>query len=327
MKKHLSFVLFFLAVSFSGIAQNELRLHLAPRLGSAVFALDSSFQHPSGSYPLKYTRFEYYISEVIITHDGGQTTPATGLHLLVRAAQDSVYSLGQMPNVNKVEAITFSVGVEQAYNHLDPASFPPDDPLAPQNPEMHWGWVSGYRFAAVEGEAGPNLDQHFEIHSIGDANYFTQTITTVAEQASSDVKVIHLIADYAQAVKDIGLSIGLVKHGTTGAAVTLLANFRDVVFTALVASTVLDPAFTGTFTVSPSPVTTSEAPQVRFSLPEGEYTLAVTDITGRKLECRQILSGDNQSVALNRITETGLYFVHLLHGNRPVVAVKLVVTH
>jgi hypothetical protein len=36
-----------------------------------------------------------------------------------------------MPNVNKVEAITFSVGVEQAYNHLDPASFPPDDPLAP----------------------------------------------------------------------------------------------------------------------------------------------------------------------------------------------------
>lgn len=75
-----------------------------------------------------------------------------------------------MPNVNKVEAITFSVGVEQAYNHLDPASFPPDDPLAPQNPEMHWGWVSGYRFAAVEGEAGPNLDQHFEIHSIGDAN-------------------------------------------------------------------------------------------------------------------------------------------------------------
>jgi hypothetical protein len=62
-------------------------------------------------------------------------------------------------------------------------------------------------------------------------------------------------------------------------------------------------------------------------LPEGEYTLAVTDITGRKLECRQILSGDNQSVALNRITETGLYFVHLLQEHQPVVAVKLVVTH
>lgn len=327
MKKHICLIFILVAAAFSGAAQNEIRLHLAPRLGNAVFALDSSFQHPSGSYPLKYTRFEYYVSEVIITHDGGQTTPATGLHLLVRAAHDSVYSLGQMPNVNKVEAITFSVGVEQAYNHLDPASFPPDDPLAPQNPEMHWGWVSGYRFAAVEGEAGPNLDQHFEIHSIGDANYFTQTIATVAEQASSDVKVIHLIADYAQAVKDIGLSIGLVKHGTTGAAVTLLANFRDVVFTALVASAVLDPAFTGIFTVSPSPVTTSEVPQVRFSLPEGEYALAVTDITGRILERLQIPSGENQSVALNGITETGLYFVLLFQEHQPVAALKLVVSH
>jgi hypothetical protein len=187
-----------------------------------------------------------------------------------------------MPDVNKVEAITFSVGVAPEYNHLDPATYSPDNPLRPQNPEMHWGWVSGYRFAAVEGEAGPALDQHFEIHSIGDANYFTQTIATVAVQTDPDTKVIYLNADYSLAVKDIGLSLGLVKHGTTGTAVTLLANFRDVIFTALVASRVQDPLFEGSFRLQTNPVAASATPEVRFSLPHGhDFSVKVTDIAGK----------------------------------------------
>lgn len=51
-------------------------LHLAPRLGSAVFSLDQTVDHPGGTYQMKYTRFEYYISEIEMTHDGGQVSLA-----------------------------------------------------------------------------------------------------------------------------------------------------------------------------------------------------------------------------------------------------------
>ena len=327
MKKLLHFILFSLIFNVSVSAQNEIRLHISPRLASAVFAIDSAFMHPGGAYPVKYTRFEYYVSGIIITHDGGQVTPLTGLHLLVRPVQDSVYSLGQMPDVNKVEAITFSVGVAPEYNHLDPTTWSPDNPLAPQNPEMHWGWVSGYRFAAIEGEAGPNLDQHFEIHSIGDANYFTQTIATVAAQADPDTKVIHLNADYSLAVKDIGLSLGLVKHGTTGTAVTLLANFRDVIFTALVTSRVKNPLFQGSFSVRTNPVSSGTAPELLLTLPAGsDYIARITDMNGREIQHHRLEPGDNQSLILDAMPVPGFYLASLYQNNTLIAAEKLVIT-
>lgn len=324
MKK--GFLLLLMCISFFvARAQNEIMLHLSPRLGSASFSLNQAVTHPGGTYQMKYTRFEYYISEIKITHDGGQVTPCADLTLLVRPALDSMYSLGQMPGITNVEAITFSVGVPQASNHLDPALYPANHPLAPQNPSMHWGWSAGYRFAALEGDAGANLAQHFEIHALGDANYKTQTIATIAEQTAPDVKTIHLIADYLQAAKSINLSTGPIVHGSSGAAVTTLNNFKNFVFTAMMMSDVFEPSFTGTFTVSPNPVVANQSPQVGFSLPEGyEYELTVSDVAGKIITRQPLAVGDNQSLLLEKMPETGIFFVHLWQNNRPVAVEKLV---
>ncbi|MEZ4926033.1 MAG: MbnP family protein [Saprospiraceae bacterium] len=314
------------SISFVLSAQNEVVLHLSPRLGNASLALDMPFDHPSGSYQVKFTRFEYYISEIEITHDGGQITPVQGMHLIVRPALDSMYSLGQMPGVTNVEAVAFAVGVESASNHLDPASFPWNDPLAPQNPSMHWGWSAGYRFAAIEGEAGTNLGQHFEIHALGDANYKAQSISTTAEQVSPEQKVIHLIADYSQVVKNITLSSGLIVHGSSGMAVTLLNNFRNVVFTAETSSGLIDPAFEGTFSVAPNPASLAREVLLSYSLPEGnDYQLCVTDLTGKTIAYYSLFSGENQLLSLDKMPNSGVYLVHLFQNNRPVVVEKLIV--
>lgn len=324
MKKVLLLIVLF--ASFGAAkAQNEVMLHLAPRLGSAVFSLDQEIDHPGGTYKMKYTRFEYYISEIKIKHDGGQVTPCTDLYLLVRPAQDSMYSLGQLPGITNVEAITFSVGVPQAVNHLDPATYPAAHPLAPKNPEMHWGWSAGYRFAAIEGYAGTNLSQNFQVHALGDANYKTQTILTDAEQVAPDMKMIHLIADYQQAVKTINISGGLVVHGSSGAAVTLLNNFKNVVFTSMTMTSVFDPSFTGAFSVSPNPATDA-VPQVNFSLPSGnDYALTVTDLTGKIIARQTLAAGEKQSLLLEKIPSAGLFFVHLWQNGSPVAVEKLVV--
>ncbi len=325
MKKIALLLLFFTA--FATVhGQNEVKLLLTQRLNNAVFSLNQVIDHPSGPYQLKYTRFEYYISDLKITHDGGQITPATGVHLLVRPALDSLYSLGQMPNVQSVEAITFAVGVEKQANHLDPTTYPADDPLAPQNPSMHWGWAPGYRFTAVEGVAGTNFSQIFEVHSLGDTNLKSQTLSTTAEQASPELKIIHLNANYAPVLKNIDVSGGLIMHGTTGESVLLLENFANIVFTAQTSS-VLDPAFEGTFSISPNPAKDA-VPQVNYLLPgNGSYELTVTDLTGKILIRQPIAPTEGHTLLAEKMPAPGLYFVCLWQNGKPVAIQKLVILH
>jgi len=307
----------------SAQAQSNIELHLAPRLGNAVFELNIPVS--AGSYDYKITRLEYYISEIKITHDGGQVTPMTDLYLLVRPAVDSLYDLGSFPSITHVESITFSVGVDAAHNHLDPASYPANHPLAPQNPAMQWGWTAGYRFVAIEGKAGTNFANTFEVHALGDANYKTVTLSTIAESHSNGDKTIHLIADYSQVIKSINVSGGLIVHGSTGAAVTLLNNMKNLVFSAEMTSMTIEPTFEGTFSVSPNPVSDGQ-PIATMTLPEGsDYRITLTDLTGRVL-LDQAISADRQSFAFGKILSNGVYFVHLWQNARPVVVEKLVVS-
>jgi len=322
MKKLLLSVLSLFALLSVVQAQNKVTLHLSPRLGAAPFALNTPVS--AGSYEYKITRLEYYISEIKITHDGGQVTPMTDMYLLVRPAIDSMYDLGTHPDITNVESITFSVGVDQAHNHLDPAAYPANHPLAPQNPAMQWGWSAGYRFVAIEGKAGTNFANDVEIHALGDANYKTLTLNTVAENQSNGDKTIHLIADYAQVLNSINVSAGLIVHGSTGKAVTLMNNMKNVVFSAETATMTIDPAFEGAFAVSPNPAAPGEA-MVTMTLPAGyDYRVTLTDLTGRVV-INQSISSEIQSYPLFNDLTAGTYLVHLWQNEHPVAVEKLVI--
>jgi hypothetical protein len=321
MKKLLLSVFSFLSVLMVQ-AQNNIELHLSPRLGAAPFALNTAVS--AGNYEYKITRLEYYISEIKITHDGGQVTPVTDLHLLVRPAVDSLYDLGAYPDIVNVEAITFSVGVDEAHNHLDPATYPSDHPLAPQNPAMQWGWAAGYRFVAIEGKAGTNFAYDYEIHALGDANYKTLTLNTVAENHPNGDKTIHLIADYAQVLNSINVSAGLIVHGSTGKAITVMNNMKNVVFSAETVTMTIDPAFEGAFTVAPNPAS-SGAAMVNMALPAGfDYRVTLTDLIGRVV-INQPVPVDLRSYPLINDLNTGIYLVHLWQNERPVAVEKLVI--
>lgn len=323
MKKLLLSVLSLFALLSVVQAQNKVTLHLSPRLGAAPFALNTPVS--AGSYEYKITRLEYYISEIKITHDGGQVTPMIDIYLLVRPAIDSMYDLGMHPNITNVESITFSVGVDQAHNHLDPAAYPANHPLAPQNPAMQWGWSAGYRFVAIEGKAGTNFANDVEIHALGDANYKTLTLNTVAENQSNGDKTIHLVADYAQVLNSINVSAGLIVHGSTGKAITVMNNMKNVVFTAETATMTIDPAFEGAFAVSPNPSATGRA-IATMTLPAGfDYRITLTDLVGRVV-LNQPLATASRSFAFENNLNGGIYLLHLWQNDRPVVVEKLVVT-
>lgn len=131
MKKPLLFLLFALfAGSLS--AQTEIVLNLQHQFGNSDFVMDDPYTTTAG-YDLKIERLEYYLSELVIIHDGGQQTAVSNTWLLVRADEDTAFSLGSY-NVQSIEGLNFSVGVNYDVNHADPSTYPADHPLAPQNP-------------------------------------------------------------------------------------------------------------------------------------------------------------------------------------------------
>ncbi len=304
-------------------AQMNVALHLHQKLGDQPFALNSTTTVP-GNYLVKVTRLQYYVSEIKIVHDGGQVAPVTDLHLLVTAQKDSIFELGSF-DVTTIEGIEFSIGVDQAFNHLDPASYPSDHPLAPKNPVMHWGWAAGYRFIAFEGKSsnnGTTFPDVFQIHTVDDANYQTVTLP-VSGVVDGDHLAINVDADYAQLLMDINVQGGLVSHAATGPSAKLAGNMKDLVFSPSVVSGTTEPGVAGSFQISPNPA--SAVAVVKYDLPGFEHlTLMVCDLAGRTV-LTQELSGSQQSFSLETNWQSGVYVARIFSGDRFLAIEKLVV--
>ncbi len=216
-----------LVMACSATAQTDVVLNINHMFGENPYVYDTPVMVDAG-YEMKVTRLEYYLGNFVITHDGGQTLDLSDTHVLVNANDNQPLSLGNH-DVNTIEAISFSVGVVEALNHLDPAEYELGDPLGPQLPSMHWGWAAGYRFLAFEGKSGVNLTAAFEIHALGDENLMNQT-HTLSVEAADGVADIYLDADYLKLVNNLDVSQGLIVHGSTDEAIDALLNMRSLVF-------------------------------------------------------------------------------------------------
>ena len=306
---------------FSIQAQTHVILHLVQKAGSADFEMNSTVT-ASGGYDYQPTRLQYYLSHPAIIHDGGQMSPSNERYFLIDASQDVTIDLGEM-EVENIEGIIFSIGVDEARNHLDPSNYPPGHPLAPQNPNMHWGWAAGYKFIAFDGKVGSNFSQTFEVHSIGDELYQTVNLATDA-QPEGDNLIVYLQADYNKLLENIDVSGGIASHGNLGPAATIMENIGTLVFSALSPTAVHDAGFEGAFSIAPNPATSGFG-QAFFELPSGnEYELTVCDLTGRVLSYQPLMEG-RASVQL-QAPGAGMYLVQLWQNKKPVHTEKWVVT-
>ena len=74
------------------------------------------------------------------------------------------------------------------------------------------GWAAGYRFVAYEGFGGADYSQNFQLHGLGNANYFVQEQEVIAEMVGGTM-VLNLDANYTEALRDINIATGIVSHG------------------------------------------------------------------------------------------------------------------
>jgi hypothetical protein len=131
--------------------QGNLILHFNNMVNGAALKLNDTaavYQNANGdSYTI--TTFKYYVSNVVLTDEGGKATNLPDSYYLINAA-DSLSLNPQINNIpaGKYKAISFTIGVDSARNFagaqtgaLDPAH------------GMFWSWNSGYIFLKMEGES------------------------------------------------------------------------------------------------------------------------------------------------------------------------------
>lgn len=306
MKKLYTSITAILCIVAATNAQNIVQLNMDHRLGDEPFALYQDVEMDSYTFELK--RLQYYVSDISITHDGGTVTEIEDVWLLVDANGTGEFDLGSW-DINSVESISFYIGVGSDVNHDDPAAWPADHPLYPQSPSMHWGWASGYRFIAMEGYAGPSMSTNlFELHGLGDGNYWETTIVVDAESESGTV-IIPIIAEYSNALNDINVSSGLINHSTSGATIPLVQNFKNGVFSAGVANSVEDIETVISMTIAPNPSAGSAVLNLSGLNGKG-YSVEIVDLSGRSIDTILL---DNQSSTLSLPTlSAGIYLVELL---------------
>ena len=303
MKKSITLITV-LVMALNVSAQTDVKLTINHLLGSTPFAFNSEAENDLGD-KVKLQRLEYYISGISITHDGGTVTNAKDIYILVKANKSDTIDLGNL-NITNVESINFSVGVDPAVNNGDPAQWGAFHPLAPKFPSMHWGWASGYRFVAIEGKSGTNFAQDFQIHALGNKNYFKQSIPTSATDVNGAL-VVSINADYTKAVSQIGMANGLIEHSENKEAAVCLRNFQTKVFSSLDGSgntlSARDINVPNAFGINPVP----SKGEVNIVLKDSRFYhghMIVTDITGRKILTS--LVGISNSIS---IENSGLYFL------------------
>jgi hypothetical protein len=212
----------------NSFSQTQITLKMNQLLGDKSFVFNESTTN-NNDVPFSVKRMQYYVSQISLMHDGGKSTDVTDLYLLIDPSKDSTFDLGSR-DITKIESIKFFIGVDEDKNHADPAAYAASHALAPKSPSMHWGWSSGYRFAAFEGRGGASLNTTFELHALGDDNYYPIQIPLTGDAVDNKLNIV-LNADYTRLLENIDVSKGLVVHGDYSEAKQMLGNFRDFVFT------------------------------------------------------------------------------------------------
>ena len=317
MKKALQFtflMLFTLALN----AQSSVTIQINHLLDGVEFQNGTNSTNDLGN-DFMVDRLQYYLSGFSIIHDGGQVTEVNDLYSLVSLRDSSLPSnieLGEF-EIENLEAVRFNFGVDEEANHSDPSAYPSTHPLAPQFPSMHWGWTAGYRFIALEGKSGPNVNQDLQFHCIGDNFYLPMEFPVTMSGEST--YTVELDAEYKNLLQGIDISGGLVIHGGFGEMSTLATNFSENVFSLSTTTNTQDSELVNSFEVFPNPVTNGQL-NIRMDVNSTNNILRVQDALGR------VIYNETQSSNTQiELSNAGLYFLSIVGKSGEVLASRKVV--
>lgn len=326
--KTLVLIIFAISV-FSATAQNNIILKFNHLLDGKPFAPNELVNSFDGKSVFNYSLLRYYISNIKITHDGGKITEAKGVYLLVNVAYPSIitetndrFALGKY-DINSVETIEFSIGIDEPTNHLDPATYPSSSPLSPQNPSMHWGWTTGYRFVVLEGKAGNTSETAtnvFQIHSVGDQLYTTIKLKTKSQIIENGDLGILIDAEYKNLIKNIDVSTGMIEHGSDEVPTTMMKNIGGSVFSASVVNSLQEETPQIPVKMYPNPVHNNLIVSMNNAF-NGD--IIITNTLGEDV-LKTTLSDGKSFIGLTMLP-IGSYFVRIMQSGTMIAGNRIIV--
>ena len=230
MKNSLLGIVFLLILN-QGFSQKNIFLDISPMFQSSSLEMNVNYTAWDGR-TIKFDHFDYYLSDVQIFHDGGQSILLDSV-FLVEPQNHTLYLGGH--NVNQIEQISFIVGVPKPMNTqigvdaIDISLYPENHPLSFQTPSMYWGWQAGYMHMIVGGYADDNgdgsLEAYFEMHNLGNQNQKLVEFPTIIQTNTSSNQIdIFMNCQVDRWINTIPLSTVGVAHGETGSNATILNN-------------------------------------------------------------------------------------------------------
>ncbi len=156
-------------------SSDYLKVTMQPVFGNTDLQLDQTYTTSEG-YHVQFTDLKCYLTSV-----------KNGANTLCQAALFDFRSNGTQFFQKQGTPSTFSsfscyLGVDAAYNHLDPSAFANDNPLNIEIAnDMHWDWNPGYIFMKVEAKVDTLADgidnfNHFLVFHVG-SDVLIQTLT------------------------------------------------------------------------------------------------------------------------------------------------------
>ncbi len=318
MKRILLSLSLLFAITLTSWSQVDVYFRINHKLGAASFDPSHVASNNLGNN-FTVERLDYYISEITLIHDGGQQTPVTGHYILVKAKEQTNDYLGSF-NITNLEGVQFGIGVDPSVNHADITTFPPNHPLSFQSPSMHWGWAAGYRFIAIEGKSGSGMNQSWQLHALGDANYGYTTVNTSGTLDGNNL-VVALDADYEQGMNNITINGSLNYHGENGQAVTIMNNFKTLVFTEGTAGIGLEEKLLNIMSITPNPSSGKVTLELSNEINHNSV-VSLRDLSGRLISEQSFDSYARMELDLNH---QGIYLVSLYENGILIGTSKLII--
>lgn len=199
------FFLFFLCSCWSLQAQTDIELNVQHKFGNSNYTPNQPYVDDENRVIL-ITRIQYYLSNIELTHDGGQSVLVNTQHILMDG-ETSVYNLGTIsPEIQQLEGLNLDLGVDPSLNTSRPVNHPLGHALADNS--MYSNDQQSYIFLAIEGmidtDGDQTPDKAFSFHATGDQLLRNVTVEASANRDGAEIK-INLVANIANWLKDIDL--------------------------------------------------------------------------------------------------------------------------
>jgi len=202
----------------------EVSLHFTPKVGTEDFAMNQTFT--INNVATSFSQVYFYVHDVTLKGASGTEDQLFDQYFLISANQ-STYELGAVEE-GTITGIDFNVGVDAVSNAQTEEAFTTrsaDDPLAQQDPSMHWTWATGYRFIRIEGLVDTDGDgvpeEPFARH-LGKNEMLRAISLTTSKEITGDAVELMIMFDLAKFLEGSDLIGTATIHGMD-------ANMMDMV--------------------------------------------------------------------------------------------------